>query len=690
VTADAAQAFLDSGGAASHPLDAANDSAVDTSDPVQAFLDSGGKTAHPLSKVEKAAKPEAPTGEEAEANNMGAGETVAALASGMLAKPISDIAGLAATAHDVLTGTKDGDPEGFRKSIQDALTYKPRSEAGQEGAAAVGNAMDATIGSAGRFVGSYYGGASRKLGAPDAVSDAIERGTNEATQQAPLIFGLKELPRLTRTGVPDVAADVAATRPKVTPAEPAPLTATGEPRSAPFEVNDAQAKTQLGIKPEKEEAQAGVSLADDEQQTARKDLFKRVGLKEVRASAVTGDAQAAADDFDATKYTGDPVGERLRGVIAKERQALADSTESIIDDAGGRVGTDQTTMKAKGKAMAAPVDAVRTYLDKATSDLYKQTSERFGANPVGQLDEVDSLLKNPDFTETLLAKDQGGLLNSMQRQFQRFKDLNPAGFTVDNAENFRKFLNQIWTPETSQTLGKVKGAIDEGVFKNAGADIYGPSRALSQTKKALLDDPEGMAIFDKDPNKPINRATAYEDIPNKVADLGSDQFNHLMEVYRGLPKELQPLGGAAEGEVQGHMVNRLLDAGSKTETQWNKKAVNAELSANSENFNTAFKNRPDLAARIKDIKDAGEALRFNSSYRGAHAQASNMGKSGIGKTAELAGAGAGAAAGTFVAGPWVGGPLGAAAGKSAVTKGLGALDARAATKAAESRVTKLD
>jgi hypothetical protein len=684
---DAAQAFLDSGGQTAHPLDAANDDtgapAASGADPAQAFLDSGGKSAHPLGKE----KTEAPNYWEQEARdeseaNTGAGESLLTLASGALAKPASDIAGLAATAHDVLTGTKDGDPEGFRKSVLDALTYRPRTTAGQGTVSALGSAADATIGAAARAAG----GVSRDFtqGYPDPVRDAVERGVTEAAQQAPVLLGAKEAPKfeapqLTETGAPAAEAAAAAE----------PLTATAAPRAAPFEINDAQSQAELGIKPEKQEVQQGATVASDAQQEARQDLFKRLGLSEVRTSAVTGDAQAAADDFDSTKYTGDAIGERVRGVMGKERKALADSTESIIDDTSGRVGTDQTTMKAKGKAMAAPVDALRTHLDNATSALYKQTSERFGSNPVGNLDEVGTLLKDPDFTETLLAKNQGPLLDSITRQFNRFKSLNPGGFTVDNAENFRKFLNSIWTPETSKTLGQLKGAVDEGVFKNAGDDIYGPARALSQTKKALLDDPEGMAIFDKDPNKPINRATDYEDIPNKVADLGSDQFDHVMSVYRNMPAPLKPLGEAAESEVQGHMVNRLLDAGNKTETQWNKKGVNAELSGNSENFNTAFKDRPDLAARIADVKNGGEALRFNSGYRGAHAQASNMTRSGVGQAAQGAGGAVGAGIGSYVAGP-LGTVPGAYMGKAAVGKGLGALDARAAAKAAEARITKLD
>jgi hypothetical protein len=157
-----------------------------------------------------------------------------------------------------------------------------------------------------------------------------------------------------------------------------------------------------------------------------------------------------------------------------------------------------------------------------------------------------------------------------------------------------------------------------------------------------------------------------------------------------MPDSLQPQAQAAISEIQGHMVNRLLDAGSKYETQWNKKGVNTELSNNSENFKTAFADNPEAAAQIKDLKDAGEMLRFNSGYRGAHAQASNMIRQGVGAGAEWTGAGIGGALGTFVGGPGVGTTLGAMAGKAAVGKGLGALDAAKVRKSVEARVTKLN
>jgi hypothetical protein len=280
-------------------------------------------------------------------------------------------------------------------------------------------------------------------------------------------------------------------------------------------------------------------------------------------------------------------------------------------------------------------------------------------------------------------------LKGVQSQWDDFKANNPEGVNASQAEQYRQFLNTLWKTNPD-AVGKLKGALDTDMYNHFGEDVFGQARQLHQLGKTLLDNPKGVSqISGKDPSTPANRTTAYEDIPDKVANLSGDQFKNLINTYKMMPDDLQPQAQAAISEIQGHMVNRLLDAGSKTEGQWNKKAVNTELSNNSENFKTAFADNPEAAAKIKDLKDAGEILRFNSSYRGAHAQASNMIRQGVGAGAEWTGAGVGGAVGTFVGGPGVGTTLGAMAGKAAVGKGLSALDAAKARKLAETRVINL-
>ncbi len=103
-------------------------------------VDSGGfdlSSAQPADAPKRAttaAKPAAePESHGIAANAAGAVlEPIAAMGSGMLAKPISDIAGLAATGKEMISPTPGGgDPAGFARHVRESLTYEPRTAAGK-------------------------------------------------------------------------------------------------------------------------------------------------------------------------------------------------------------------------------------------------------------------------------------------------------------------------------------------------------------------------------------------------------------------------------------------------------------------------------------------------------------------------------------------------------------------------------
>jgi hypothetical protein len=299
------------------------------------------------------------------------------------------------------------------------------------------------------------------------------------------------------------------------------------------------------------------------------------------------------------------------------------------------------------------------------------------------------LLKDPDFTETLLAKDQGGLLGSVQRQFSRFQELNPQGWTVSTAENFRKWLNQVWTPDNSATLGKLKAAVDDDVLKGAGEDVYGPARARVQLEHQTLDDPTGISkLFDRDPRTPLNRATAYRDIPDKLWRLDPDQFSHVVQTLKDMPKDVYPLAEQALAEIKAHAANKLLDAGASTQGQWNAAGVSKVLKANSGKLQLAFGDSPELLDNIKDLDSAGRILKVNQSYPGAAAQTANALKRGFMSHALSRGGGvAGATAGSLLGPP--GAAIGAAAGEYAGSRLGTGLAEKAALGRWESKLVPL-
>jgi hypothetical protein len=116
-------------------------------------------------------------------------EAGANLISSAVAKPLSDVAGLAAIPANAM-GLTNVDPADVKAAVQNSMTYQPRSDAGKATVGTLGQVADATIGSAGRFAGNYYAGAANMLGAPQGVQDAARNGAQELTNQAPGLLGL--------------------------------------------------------------------------------------------------------------------------------------------------------------------------------------------------------------------------------------------------------------------------------------------------------------------------------------------------------------------------------------------------------------------------------------------------------------------------------------------------------------------
>lgn len=123
------------------------------------------------------------------ANVLGPLEALGNLATGAIAKPISDVAGLAAVGKEMISPTPGGgDPQGFKNYVQNALTYEPRTAVGK---GAAENSPFARIGQGIGKVADVAGGAiagDRSNMLRSMAGDA----TREAITQAPgFIPGLK-------------------------------------------------------------------------------------------------------------------------------------------------------------------------------------------------------------------------------------------------------------------------------------------------------------------------------------------------------------------------------------------------------------------------------------------------------------------------------------------------------------------
>lgn len=568
------------------------------------------------------------------------------------------IAGTEASAASGLRGLWDlamgrgeqqaaSDVEGTQRE----LAYRPASAAEQAGAN-IGNSNWNPLnwpGIAIDWTGRKLGDVSADLGAPPAISTALR----VAPAAVVSVLGMRGK----------------AAEPYTVDVEGAPAAANAQSISAA--AADGGAVPQGAPEPLGAPVEGGLPKSA---QNARAAVLSRVGIKQARESAIQGDAKSAAVDYQMTKYD-QPAGRAAAAQFQSERDALAQHLENMIGETGGTVGMDEDALANRGATIARPFDMLRQWFNDRTQQLYAEADARAGGAPITNLDGVNALIENPNFRNTLLAKDQGGLISAVQSQLQHFRDNTGGGFNTATAEQFRQWLNQVWTPDNKWAIGQLKGAIDEDVTKAAGEDIYAQARAIRQLREQTLENPKGIhQLFDVDPSAPLNRSTSLEKIPEKLNQLPLDQYANVLKTLEEMPEELQPDAQAALGEIRGQLLNRILQAGVQTSRGvgadiWGTDRVAQVLRTHAGKFRIAFQNDPAIQQGLEDVNSAGQILRVNPSYPGADAQAANAMKRGlVSRTLGHVGGAAGAAVGTTIGGPLItaaGGAVGESVGLSA-------------------------
>ncbi len=414
-----------------------------------------------------------------------------------------------------------------------------------------------------------------------------------------------------------------------------------------------------------------------------------IGLDNVRESAITGDAATAAREFQHGKFTSEQAGQLFFDQFEAETNAMKSHAQKLIDETGGKTGLDSESLEAKGRDIAAPYDAARQYFEAAKKNLYDMADKELGGAPLQSTAAIDNLLVDRKFNNTALADGSLDLVRAIKNQFELHKERNADGMTIREAEDFRKWLNARWKPDNAKIIGEVKNALDDDVFKSAGKDVYEQARRMHQLEKRTLDNPNGIAkIMDSDPYTPINRNTAYENIPNAMIKLTNEQFKHIIDTYKDLPPELQPLAQQAIATLRAHYAERFLNSGAETSygngrQLWNSGGVKKFVTDNSAKLPMVFD-----AAQLQQIEamlKAGEILKVNPTYPGAAAQAANASKAGLmSHLASRAGGALGGGAGAVVGGV-PGAIAGAATGEvlgSRFSKGFAERKALADAKAA--------
>jgi hypothetical protein len=423
-----------------------------------------------------------------------------------------------------------------------------------------------------------------------------------------------------------------------------------------------------------------------EEQVYRTQTVQELGLDRIREGTRLGDGKKTADEYITAKTDG-VNREQYNNQIAAEQQALRNYARGIVEKTGGSLGLDENALYNRGQAIAQPFDAFKEFLNLQMEGAYKAAKNVAQDAPIVNPENLQNFLTtNSNFVVNDSFRSlRKGILSNLKENGLVNKDGSIKEMTVNQAELVRKYINSNWDRERSGIIHKLTDSIDNDVTKVAGYDIYESARGIRELRSKLLEDPVGVSkIMDYDPKTPINRSTAFPDIPKAVERMTPDQQQHLIKVLQEMPEGLQPQAQRAISEIRSQFANTIAEIGGKGET-WNAKAVSKYLKDNNRSLRI-LTNDPDMARSLTVLNDGGHFLKMDDGYKGAAIQFTSMASNPLvsGTLQSLGAATGGAITGAFGAGSTGSiygsalAPLGAVVGKNLVQKRL----EKSATKSA--------
>ena len=481
--------------------------------------------------------------------------------------------------------------------------------------------VQAVTGAIGREAG--YAGEAIKAVTPEPVQravgtvvEAIAPGTTNIKPKAAAAVPGAEVPGVElKRNVDELhqryeAERQAAAQGQIAP-EPVDLTPQGESMGTAKPTTPETKFTELKY------AENGLPL--DEQYARAQTLNRVLGADHAAdLAAIEGKGKERATNY-ATSNTDTATGNFLKEKFTEEKKRLADFAERQIKNTGGTVGLDESSIYKRGNVVLKPLNDLKDYFDKATSKIYADRNAVAKDIPV-QANKILQILNDESInqanTETIGLTKQA---TARMKQLKMIdKDGNPLPTDAKVAENFRQFLNEQYDHKNANLHRQLKEAVDEDVLANIGTDspIYKEARELVTLRKNTLDNPNGIAqILDSQGPKGINRKVPIEKVAQTIADMPVDQFTHVIDTLKNVPKELQPQAGAALSEIKAQFANQL--ASKKTPKQ-----VTDYMEANREVMSRLF--TPDEMANLRDYHNAVHILTTDTGYKGAAVQKINV------------------------------------------------------------------
>jgi hypothetical protein len=421
--------------------------------------------------------------------------------------------------------------------------------------------------------------------------------------------------------------------------------------------------------------------------SSREELLRKIGLEDIRNSALVGNPKESASQFITSQADQGPYATGMTNQINLEKSVLDNHFKKIQDDAGGTVIRHGTSFQEGDKIRVGKTikDALQEGFEghqKGTTTLYKEATDKLGDKPV-ELGKFNEFLK---MDENFAYQNEKGLQTAINQFVKRKQFVDEAGnlkpLTVSQAEEIRQFINKKYHHETKQLGGELKGLIDKDVFETVGGETYEKARKHYQKGIEVYDNPK--AVGDLLGDNGVNQKIPDEKVAAKVVTLPNSQFEHLFNTLDSDGK----IG--AVNQIKTSLVEQIREAGNSAKNQpFNSVAAAKEASNLSEKLKIAFKNDPKGLEAIYDGIEAADILYIPNKYPGAGVQTNLLQNKFVDVGIRRAFGSAGAAVGGTVAGPF-GAAGGAVAGEAIGGKVSGKVSASKQEKALKKEIkTKL-
>lgn len=237
--------------------------------------------------------------------------------------------------------------------------------------------------------------------------------------------------------------------------------------------------------------------------------YEALGVKDYTLSDVTrnyADATATRN-LAQNAELGAPIRE---ADLAKNQQLLqaADKAQAMT---GGKAGDAYSTGQQVQKAFEGQLNSINGKINA----LYQKADAAAKGAPQVQTKPISTALSG--LRSEFLASSEGkGLLNGIRSRLQDFSggppknpgkvllvdadgkplltegDI-PKGMTFQDSERFRQYLNDVWSPDNSRLISKIKNAVDAAQDQAGGGDIYKEARFLRQNRAQMFENQDGVA-----------------------------------------------------------------------------------------------------------------------------------------------------------------------------------------------------